>query len=138
MLPKSVQHSMTQTPVFQMQELRLLVPTYNGILFADQIRLGLKPEFGPPRVSVLVREADGVQVVLGSHDFTDRDAPDIQIERHPRGWSIFLHPAGGGDPTVYVYFLDDGRCFLRNEETHASEDRIVFLRPEDSVPHLEV
>lgn len=53
-----------------------------------------------------------MRVVLGTHDFEDMDKPDIQIERRPNGWAIFLHPIGGGDPSGLVYFLDDGRSYL--------------------------
>jgi hypothetical protein len=100
---------------FKMQELKLLVPTYNGRAFASQVEKGTLSEFGVPRVPILVREADGLRIVLGSHDYDDKDAPDIQIERRPKGWVIFLHPWGPGDASGFVYYLDDGRSFLVKE-----------------------
>ena len=99
----------------EMQELKLLVPTYNCQLFPEQVEKGEKPEFGAPDVPVLIREAAGVRVVLGTHDYDDYTKPDIQIERQPNGWVIFLHPFPGGDACGYVYFLDDGRSFLVKE-----------------------
>ena len=52
--------------------------------------------------------------MLGTDDFEDREKPDIQIERRPKGWAIFLHPSAG-DPSGIVYFLDDGRSYLLPE-----------------------
>jgi hypothetical protein len=98
-----------------MQELKLLVPTYNGKAFESQVSAGKLHEFGVPRVPVLIREADGVRIVLGTHDYEENGAPDIQIERRPKGWAFFLHPRGAGDPSGFVYFLDDGRSFVVKE-----------------------
>jgi hypothetical protein len=93
-----------------MQELRTYVPTfYRG---SDEAERSGKNEFDDPHVPVLVRPADGIRIVLGTHDYFDIQAPDIQLERRPNGWAIFLHPVGGGDSSGYVYFLDDGRSFL--------------------------
>jgi hypothetical protein len=41
--------------------------------------------------------------------------PDVQIERRPNGWAIFLSPLGGSDPCALVYFHDDGRSWLTKE-----------------------
>jgi hypothetical protein len=73
------------------------------------------PDYGPPYVLVVICETDGVRVVLGSDDCEDLKKPDILVERRPNGWAIFLHPIGGGDPSGYVYFLDDGRSLLLQE-----------------------
>jgi len=120
-----------------LQELKLVVPTYNARCFANEVERGEKQEFGEPFVHVLVREADGVRIVLGSHDFSDNDKPDIQIERQPNGWAIFLHPVGGGDPCGYAYFLDDGRSFLVKESCHVTTPPIHVLAPDERVPELD-
>ena len=108
-----------------MEESRFVVPTYYG----RQNELLEKPmharvDFSDPFVRVLVREADGIRIVLGSHDYDDQDAPDVQIERRPNGWAIFLHPEGGSDPSGYIYFLDDGRSYLIPESGRCSTPAI--------------
>jgi hypothetical protein len=108
----------------ELAEWRLWVPTYFGR--ANCIRGVDGEDFDNPHVQVLVHQAEGVRIVLGSHDYEDMNAPDIQIERRPNGWAIFLHPVGGSDPSGYVYFLDDGRSFLLKENEWAT-DAIVVL-----------
>jgi len=115
-------------------ELKLSVPTYNNDLFADDVDQGAKPEFGDPRAAVLVREAGGVRIVLGTHDFEDMSKPDVQIERQPNGWMIFLHPLGGTDPSGYVYFLDDGRSFVKQERVSYA---VEMLEHEEPVPGFD-
>jgi hypothetical protein len=110
-----------------MNELKLAVPTYNYQLFPNQVDEGAIPEFGVPHVPVLIREADGVRIVLGTHDYGDLERPDIQIERQPQGWMIFLHPCPGGDASGYVYFLDDGRSFLVKEVNAGPTEPIEVL-----------
>ena len=44
-----------------MEEFRLSIPTYNASLFSDQVAAGTVPEFGPPYVPVVIREAEGVE-----------------------------------------------------------------------------
>lgn len=68
--------------------------------------------FGEPAVPIVAYEQDGLRVILGSDDTGNETAPDIHIERRRNGWAIFLHPVGDGDPSGYVYFLDDGRSFV--------------------------
>jgi hypothetical protein len=92
--------------------IRIYVPTYYGHAYPDAIAKGLIPEFTKPFIPVLARPADGLRIVLGSHEFFDTDIPDVQIERRPNGWAVFLHPLGGSDASGYVYFLDDGRSFV--------------------------
>jgi hypothetical protein len=87
------------------------VPTYYGHAYPDAVVDGLVPEFGKPFVPILIQRAEGLRLVLGSSDPL-RQAPDIAIERRPNGWALFLHPEIGGDPSGYVYFIDDGRSFV--------------------------
>ena len=122
----------TQRPIGEDPELRLLVPTYFG---HRNCVLGVEEneEFDNPHVPVLVRPAEGVRIVLGTRDYEDYHAPDIQIERRPKGWAIFLHPSGG-DPSGYVYFLDDGRSFLVRE---LGSDAIEVIDDFEVVPELD-
>ena len=120
-----------------MNEIRLRVPTYNANLFPDQVSAGVVPEFGPPFVPVIIRDAEGIRIVLGSHDYDDKRAPDIQIERRPRGWAIFLHPVGGGDASGYVYFVDDGRSFMLPENGLGPTPAIEIIESGDSVPDMD-
>ena len=117
-----------------MHECRLEVPTYNANLFPKEVESDRMPEFGPPDLPVLIHQADGVRIVLGSHDLDDLSKPDIQIERQPNGWVIFLHPVGGSDPSGYVYFHDDGRSFLLPENGLGPTPRIEVLKSNDGVP----
>lgn len=94
-----------------MQELMLTVPTYYGAAQANPKWYPDMEEFDEPSVPVLIREAEGVRIVLGTTNWQDFKRPDVQIERRPNGWAIFLRP-DGGDANAIVYFLDDGRSFL--------------------------
>ena len=94
--------------------MKFLVPTYFGNLFAEKVRDGSSPEFSEPDVPVWIREENGLRIVLGPDEKGD-GPPEVQIERQPNGWAVFLHPAGGGDPSGYAYLLDDGRSFLIKE-----------------------
>src|SRR5262249_21385044 len=116
-----------------MKQLELIVPTYYGERNSKQAGMEDEPDFGDPLVPVLVREADGVRIVLGSHDY-DSETPDIQIERRPNGWAIFLHPLGGSDPSGFVYFLDDGRSFLVPEYPVGPTESIVVRRCDEGIP----
>jgi hypothetical protein len=119
------------------QNLKLSVPTYYGTANCKQNVLGAESDFDEPTVPVLIHEADGVRVVLGTHDLNDLAKPDIQIERRPNGWAIFLHPLGGCDASGYVYFLDDGRSFLLRERASAWERSIEILRGHKEPPELD-
>jgi hypothetical protein len=68
-----------------LQELKLVVPTYMAECYENEGRDGDQPDFGEPNVPVLVREAEGVRIVLGTHDYDDYGKPDMQIERRPNG-----------------------------------------------------
>jgi hypothetical protein len=118
-----------------MEELMMMVPTYYGAAQVNPESFPDKEEFDEPRVPVLVRDADGVRVVLGSHDYNDAEKPDIQIERRPNGWAIFLHPVGGGDPSGLVYFLDDGRSFLVPDGLVS--EQIEVLESVEQVPMID-
>lgn len=115
-----------------MDELTLLVPTYNGYAYPDETE-----EFGDPYVPVHVYREDGVRIVLGSDDRENIDAPDINIERRPHGWAIFLHPLGGSDASGYAYFLDDGRSFLVKELGLGPTPVIEIVDSHSDIPGLD-
>jgi hypothetical protein len=115
------------------QELKLLVPTYYGDT-EDKPVFASKKEFDQPNVPVLICEGEGIRLVLGSHDDLDCNKPDIQIERRPSGWAIFLHPDPCGDASGFVYFLDDGRSFLVPEY---GSGQIRVLNDIDQVPGID-
>jgi hypothetical protein len=119
-----------------MEEFKLLVPTYYGAAHCKQNVTDL-PDFEAPNVPMLIHEAEGVRIVLGTHDFNDREKPDIQIERRPKGWAIFVHPVGGVDASGYVYFLDDGRSFLLRENSWAGSGSIEVLRRHEEPPEID-
>jgi hypothetical protein len=99
----------------ELWKLKLTVPTYLGA--QPEGPSGEPPDFGPPDVPILVCPAEGLRVVLGTHDVNDENRPDVQIERRPRGWVIFIHQ-NAGDPVACVLILDNGRtCLL--PESHA-------------------
>jgi hypothetical protein len=118
-------------------EMKLLVPTYNGNLYGDAVTRNEKPEFGEPNVPMLIREADGARIVLGTHEYADYDAPDVQIERQPKGWAFFLRPLGGSDPCGYMYFRDDGQSYFRPEFSRFTPP-VVIITNRDPIPGFEV
>jgi hypothetical protein len=118
----------------ELKRLELAVPTYYGSVAEELAKeLGL-PEFGEPFMPVLVHEAEGVRIILGTHDYDDLRKPDIQIERRPNGWAIFLHPDAGGDASGFVYFLDDGRSFVLPEN---GPNAIEMLDRQDEPPEID-
>ena len=54
-----------------LRKLELKVPTYYGAVREDSSEEYNLPEFGEPFVPVLLHEADGVRVILGTHDYHD-------------------------------------------------------------------
>jgi hypothetical protein len=120
-----------------MPEMKLYAPTYNH----GEFRTGELPddvaEFGDPQVPVVVRDADGIRIVLGSHDYWAKDVPDVQIERRPGGWAIFLHPVGGSDASGYAYFLDNGLSYLVPETGYGATPQIMMLRDDEALRHLD-
>jgi hypothetical protein len=121
----------------QPRQFRLTVPTYNANYFDKVTNAILTEEYSETNTPVLVHEAAGVRVVLGTHNYDEMDKPDIQIERRANGWAIFLHPEGGGDPSGYVYFLDDGRSFLVIEH-HGSTPAIEIVGSVEELEELDV
>lgn len=110
---------------------KLNAPTYYGS--TPEHEAGKLPEWGSPKVPLVAYEAEGLRVVLGTHDLDDMSRPDIQIERRAQGWTIFLHPIGGGDSAGFAYILDDGRCFVQPERLSGFE----VLDAGDDVPDLD-
>ena len=120
-----------------MPELKVYVPSYNHGEFRTAEPPDDLPEFGDPRVPVIVREADGIRIVLGSHDYWDVSVPDVQIERRPGGWAVFLHPVGASDPSGYVYFLDNGSSYVVPEHGLGPTPPLMLLRDVDVLRHLD-
>ena len=87
---------------------RMIVPTY----LATRDPNG--PDCGEPQVPVLVGDAEGIRLLLGAEDWYDDEKPDVQIERRPHGWMIFVHP-NAGDAVGFLIMLDDGRTFFVHE-----------------------
>ena len=87
------------------------IPTYLGHQDAISDFSPDRTEFTEANVPVLISPAEGIRVVLGTHDYHDHTKPDIQIERRPHGWAIFLHP-DAGDPVGTICILDDRRTFF--------------------------
>ncbi len=106
-----------------MCELRITIPTY----YRKEAPGDGPAHYGEPTVPILIRWADALRVVFGAHDHRNTRAPDLLIERRPGGWALFLHPAGGDDPSGCVYFLDDGRGFLVPESEPARTPPIVVV-----------
>lgn len=118
-----------------MNGLKLMVPTYNGkSLEEPNCKL---PEFDEPEVPVLVCPAEGVRIVLGTHDYHDYSKPDVQIERRHNGWAIFLHPLGGSDPSGFVFFLDDGRSYVVKEECGGPTEPIELVEYDQAATEVD-
>lgn len=119
-----------------LKNLKLFVPTYNYTVFPEEVARGELDEFSEPTTPVLVHESEGVFVGLGTHAFHDSNKPDIQIERQPNGWMIFLHPVGGSDASGYLYFLDSGESYLKKERSWGPTPAIQILEPHEDWPFL--
>ncbi len=120
-----------------MREMKLEVPTYNASYYSREVEREEMPDFGDPIWPVLIHESDGVRIALGTHDIKDTKKPDVQIERQPNGWVIFLHPLGGSDPCGYVYFLDDGRSILLKEHSYGPTPEIEVLDRGGRIPEID-
>jgi hypothetical protein len=118
-------------------EILLRVPTYYGNTIAADGSSVDREEFDKPTVPLLVYPADGVRIVLGSHDLNDLQWPDVQIERRPKGWVMFLHPLGGSDPSGYVYFLDNGSSYLLKEPAIGPTPPIEVLEADEALEGIE-
>ena len=121
---------------FRPRQFKLTVPTYNANYYDKKTFAALMEEYSEPNARVLVHEAEGVRIVLGTHDYDDMNKPDLQIERRANGWAIFLHPEGGGDPSGYIYFLDDGRSYLVREE-FGGTPAIELIASVDDIEELD-
>ena len=110
----------------------ILVPTYNGTAFPDDVESGAKPEYTAPLTPVTLAYDNGLRLVLGGAGL-DADKPDIQVERQPGKWVIFIHPESGCDPSGYLYIMDDGRSFVQLEHAFGKE-ALEVLQPGDKVP----
>jgi hypothetical protein len=111
-------------------ELRLLVPTFNGHLYPDEVQRGAKAEWTEPDTPVLVQPAGGLRLLLGTHDSQNKEQPEVVVERQTDRWAIFLH-MNGGDPVGHLYLLDDGRSFLVRDEYG---EQITVLEPGQDPP----
>jgi hypothetical protein len=116
-----------------MNDIQLIVPTYNRRRFPQQVARGELEEYGAPEVPVLVREADGLRIMLGARDFNDQ-VPDLLVERQPGAWVVFVHHPGGGDPSCEIYLMDDGRTLVSPE---IGRRDFEILSPGVDVPELE-
>lgn len=117
-------------PGQRIKQLKLMVPTYNYSKFPGEVDRGELEEFGAPKLPVLVREAEGVRIVLGSHDY-EAMTPDVQIERQPDGWMIFLHPCAGSDACGYLFFMDNGQSYLKKERPYVTPEIKILECYED-------
>src|SRR5205085_5627860 len=63
----------------RLPELKLYTRTYYGNVPEEVTEARRLQEYDSPDLPVVVRPADGVRVVLGTHDFWDTNFPDIQI-----------------------------------------------------------
>jgi hypothetical protein len=111
----------------------VLVPTYNGTTYPADVESGAKPEYTAPENPITIAYDNGLRLVLGAVEAGDMTKPDIQVERQPGRWVIFIHPEGGGDPVGYLYIMDDGRSFFQKEREFGTP-ALVVLGPDDKVP----
>jgi hypothetical protein len=118
-----------------METLNLMVPTYYGS-FIKGTNLELA-DFGGPMVPVLIHEAEGVRIALGTHEHSDHDKPDVQIERRRNGWLIFLNPVGGSDTSGMVAFLDDGRSFVVEARDNGTTKPVEMVEYEEAIDALD-
>lgn len=99
----------------KIKKCKFKVPTYYGSNFpVAKLLEQFGGEFSKPHVPVLVRESDGVEVVLGA-DNIDADKPVVYFERRPSGWAIVVNSIAGADTACILYIHDDGRTFLMND-----------------------
>ncbi|HZZ28901.1 MAG TPA: hypothetical protein VFE46_12940 [Pirellulales bacterium] len=126
-----------KTPDQAADDFHLFAPTYNYQLYPKYVQSGAKPEFGLPEIPVVARAAQGIRIALGTHNYDDTSKPDVQIERHPNGWMIFLHPLGGSDACGYIYFFDDGQSCLLPEYGYGPTPAIRILAPGSRLPEFD-
>jgi hypothetical protein len=107
---------------------KMSIPTYIGSQPHDE--QDNPPDFAEPRVPVLVHESEGIRVLMGTHNWQDWDKPDIQIERRPHGWAVFIHP-NAGDPVAFLYMLDNGKTYLMPEKYTEPALEVIDDTPSD-------
>jgi hypothetical protein len=100
----------------------LRVPTYYGD------RPG-KEEFDTPRVPIVFSDAAGARLVLGTRDPNEMGYPDVQVERRPGGWAVFINDSAG-DVVAHVYIIDNGKVYLHPEYYSST----VILDPKGEAP----
>lgn len=115
----------------------LRVPTYYGNAYPDAVSSDLIPEFGKPLVPIRIDRVDGIKVQLGLKTGSEDDPPDVQFERRPHGWAIFLHPVGGSDPSGFIYFHDDGRSFVVLENDVGTTPRMKVSEWDEAVAAVD-
>lgn len=94
------------------RQFKLSVPTCGAQFVPEQVEDAEVDGFDDAKVPILVREDEGLHIVLGTHDFEMVEKPDILIERHPHGWLIVVHPNADCDPVGRIYLLDNGRTYF--------------------------
>ena len=113
--------------------IKMNVPTYNGKWILDNPGL---EDYDEPEVPILIHPAEGLRVVLGTHDFFDMSKSDIQLERRHNGWLLFLR-RDGGDPVGFVVFLDDGRTYVTIERGWGIDEEMQVVDYETAVAELD-
>lgn len=110
------------------------VPTYYGGVKGAQPL----PEFGEPHHAVRISPAEGIRLVLTSLDIPQERWAEVQIERRPGAWALFLLPLGqSGDASGFVYLLDDGRSFASVERPVNHPMRLKMVSSSEEVPELD-
>jgi hypothetical protein len=99
------------------------VPTYYGNSNMP------KEEYDEPNVPVMFANVAGARLLLGTDDPTNMVVPDIQAERRPGGWAVFINLEG--DTQAVVYFLDNDTTVYIMPETLAT---VEVIKSERSLP----
>jgi hypothetical protein len=106
-----------------MKTWKTTVPTY----YEERIDTNER-EFDSPEVPIVIQESAGIRIVLGTHEVEGVTKPDVQIERRPRGWAIFINP-DGRETCAIIYVLDDSRTYCLSEKQVNCPLTIVDVPP---------